>query len=502
MGTSAAPRVSPESAGSEASVIRGISWVGAGHVVSQLAWFSSLILVAALVSPSAFGSVAIAMVMVQVAWLLVGSGTRGSFVVAKEVTRAQVRYATAVNVGAGLAVGLLVVGLSGSVLDALVPGSDPDVLRVLALSIALYGLSIVPLALLQKELLFKRHAAANAGAALLASAGCAAAAVLGAGVWALVLRQVLFQALLATFAWTAARGLLPAESPGRRDLRRAARPPMASSFFILAVISFVALNMDYVIVGRVANVAQLGLYSLAFTIAFAPLTQFAWQIGKVLFPAAAREDSAAAAGIRAVKAVRLTALMLLPLVPIAVGLAPAVLPPLLGSEWESMVVPFQILVAVGVVHALLSILREFLLGSGSVGFCVRLEAVWVAATAASLVVLVQLDGIRGAALAHLLLVAPLAVVYAVWGGRRLGSNARVLWGAVRGSAGLLAVEAVALAFAVVGIRLAGAPSDAAWLGGTFAAAATLAGLVVFGHRRPVREAIELVRSARAAGATA
>ena len=134
---------------------------------------------------------------------------------------------------------------------------------------------------------------ANAGAALLASAGCAVAALAGAGVWALV----------------AAAGALPGAAGGLRldggaqpaaarpdgsprRWRRAARPAAASSFLLLAVISFVALNMDYVIVGRVADVAQLGLYSLAFTIAFAPLTQFAWQIGKVLFPAAAR------AGIR------------------------------------------------------------------------------------------------------------------------------------------------------------------------------------------------------------
>ena len=84
------------------SVARGVSWVGAGHVVSQLAWFGSLIYVAARLSPAAFGSVTIAMVMVQVAWLVVGSGTRGSFVVAKDVSRAQVQWAVAVNVASGL----------------------------------------------------------------------------------------------------------------------------------------------------------------------------------------------------------------------------------------------------------------------------------------------------------------------------------------------------------------------------------------------------------------
>src|SRR5436305_219290 len=71
---------------------RGVSWVGAGHVISQLAWFGSLFFIASLVAPKSFGSVTIAMVIVQVAWLVVGSGTRGSIVVTPEVSRAQVWY--------------------------------------------------------------------------------------------------------------------------------------------------------------------------------------------------------------------------------------------------------------------------------------------------------------------------------------------------------------------------------------------------------------------------
>ncbi len=448
------------------SVARGVSWVGAGHVVSQLAWFGSLIYVAAQLSPAAFGSVTIAMVMVQVAWLVVGSGTRGSFVLAKQVTRAQVHWAVAVNVGSGLAVGLGVVVFGGALIAAVAPGADADILRVLALSIALYGASVVPLALLQKDLRFKQHAAANAGAALLSSVVGVISFELGAGVWALVVRQVCFQALLAAFGWIGAWRIIP-RGDALSPLRRAARPGGGSGFMALAMISFAALNVDFVIVGRVTDVAQLGLYALAFTIAFAPMTQFAWQIGKVLFPAAARTDAAGDVGARASKAVRVTATVMLPAVVPALALAPILLPGVLGAQWEPMVVPFQILVVVGVVHALLAIVREFMLGAGSVGFCVRVEALWLAGTAAALVAGTQAAGITGAALAHLALVVPLAIAYAVRGAPRIGLDWRRLSRAVAPVAAVAGAQALALAATMVALG----GEDGAWVAGAAASAA-------------------------------
>ncbi|MCW3056396.1 MAG: Lipopolysaccharide biosynthesis protein WzxC [Solirubrobacterales bacterium] len=453
------PGVSPGGAreASLSNVVRGISWVGGGHVISQLAWFGSLFVIAAMVHPRAFGSVTIAMVMIQVAWLVVGSGTRGSMVVSPTFTRGQLWYAVAVNVASGLAMGLIVLFLGASVIHVFAPGANTLVLRILAFSVAIYGMSIVPLALLQKNLQFKRHAAANAGAAGLASVIAVIAALMGAGVWALVGRQILFQALLAGFAWRWARALLPAPSAERTSrLRALARPEGAAWFFGLALISFVALNIDYVIVGHFTDVARLGLYSLAFTIAFAPMTQFAWQIGKVLFPAAARTEQLDVVGTRSGKAVRLTAALLFPLVPPAVALAPILLPDVLGPAWRPMVLPCQILLVAGIAHAVLAIIREFMLGSGSVAFCVRVEGVWLIGMAGGLYAGVRLGGITGAAIAHAALVVPLIAVYVIWGARRIGSSASQLWRALQGVLGPVAVEAAVIALMLGLARATGA----------------------------------------------
>ena len=485
-------------AGSQAQrgdVVRGISWVAASHVIGQIAWFGSLFAIAALVDPSDFGSVTVAMVLVQVAWLLVGSGTRGAFVVTPQLSAAQVRRAAILNAGAGLAVGGAIALLAEPIGHLIAPGANIAVLRVLALSVSLFGLSIVPLALLQKELLFKRHAAVNATAAIVSSVVAVTAGLLGADIWALVARQVLFQALLAGLGWMAVRGVRPRAGPKGTAKRSSARPPDAKWFFLLAIVSFVALNVDYVIVGRFTDVTQLGLYSLAFTIAFAPVTQFAWQIGKVLFPAAARTAAADVAG-RTVKAVRLAGLALLPSIAPAVVLAPVLLPEMLGARWEPMVAPFQILWTVGVIHAVLAILREFLLGTGHVRLCVPIDFAWLLGVAAALAVLVSVDGMRGAALAHVVMAAPYAAAYMRYGLPRLGLGSRRFAGALTEVLLAVGVQGAATGILALGLPMLGAPR---LLTACVAAAGGLATLAAVLSRRrdgALAEALAMVGGVR------
>ena len=93
----------------------------------------------------------------------------------------------------------------------------------------------------------------------------------------------------------------------------------------------------------------------------------------------------------------------------ALVLAPWLLPLALGERWTESVVVFQILFPVGVAHAVLNLVGETLGGSGKVKLHAQLIAVWVVVIVPSLLVLVQTDGIRGAAIAHVVVLIPVAV---------------------------------------------------------------------------------------------
>jgi len=419
-----------------------MSWVGAGHVVGQSFWFGSLLVLAALLSPGAFGTVAVGLLMVTAATRLMGSGTRGSMILAPRLTRAHVTTALTVNVATGLALGSAIVVASVPMAHTFAHGADPLVLAVLGASVALYAPSIVPLTLLEKQLQFKRRASVQASAATTAAIVSIAAGLLGAGVWSLVIRQVVFQALLATLGWVAARPLIPprvSDPDAPRFVRLKRQGAMA--FVLFSLTDFVVFNADYLTVGHFTDTTQLGLYSLGYTLAFAPVSQFSVQLGSVLFPAAAASD-AETIRRRTIRGVRLSCLVLFPLIPVAFVLAPVVIPAVLGARWEGMVVPFQILLAVGVAHAVVNVIGESLSGTGHIDFRAWINVVWMLAMIGALVVLVQADGIRGAALAHLILYVPVALAYGFWGMRLLGAKAGQLGGALGAVGGMIALQAV------------------------------------------------------------
>jgi O-antigen/teichoic acid export membrane protein len=431
--------------------------VGGGHVVGQVFWFGSLIVLAALLPPQAFGTVTVGLLMVTAATRLMEAGTRGSIIVSRRLTRDHLATSLAVNVGVGIALAGGMALLAGPMVHAFARGSDATVLRVMALSVALWAPAIVPLALLEKRFMFKRRASVQAGATITASTLAVVAGVFGGGIWALVIRQVVFHALLAILGWIAARRLLPPRDQGLRRWKwQRLKRQGAVGFMLFSLTDFVVFNADFLIVGRLTDTARLGLYSLAFTIAFTPVSQFSAQIGRVLFPAAAASDPETMRR-RTLAAVRLTCLVLFPLTPVAIVLAPVLVPAVLGERWGGMVAPFQILIVVGVAHAVVNIIGESLAGTGQIGFRARVNLVWMIAMIGALVLFVSADGIRGAALAHLLVYVPVALVYGVWGMHLLGSSARSLGTALRAVLTSVVIQAAVTASLVVALSSAGLP---------------------------------------------
>ena len=457
-----------------------MSWSGAGHVVGQGFWFGSLLVLAGMLSPGAFGTVAIGLVLVTAATRLMEAGTRGTIIVARDFTRQQAMTALAQNLAVGAAMALVIGLMATPIAHTFAAGADAAVLLVLGLSVLVYAPAVVPLALLEKRMEFKRRATVQLTATVTAASLSVLAGALGLGVWALVIRQLVFQALLAALGWLAARRFLPAPD-GRTGAPRWQRLTRrgAAGFLVFSLTDFLVFNADYLIVGHFTDATQLGLYSLAFTIAFAPVKQFSAVLGNVLFPAAAASDPETIRR-RTVLGVRFTTLVLAPLVPAAVVLAPVLVPAVLGERWAGMVAPLQILVVVGVAHAIVNVIGESLSATGNIGFRARVNAIWMVGMLCALVPLVNAHGIRGAALAHAALYLPVALAYGLRGMRLLGAEPRRLRGALRGIGSILALQA-AVTFGAVGLLVdAGAPAIAG--GVTAAALGVAAGAALLASR--------------------
>jgi O-antigen/teichoic acid export membrane protein len=406
------------------SLARGFSWIWSGTLVGQAAWFGSLLILGTQLPPNAFGSVAIGMFVANAASLVQDAGSRGTIVLTRKLNVIDIVRAVSINFAVGVAVALAVWILADAIVSRFDAGANVLVLRVLILSVAVRALAIAPMAVLQRTMRFKLQASVLASSMLTAAIVSVAAAAAGAGVWSLVVRQLAAAALLPLLAWIVALRAIKAEIAAPARELGPARRKGAIWFFLLAATDFVALSVDSVVVGHSRGAAQLGLYSLAFTLAFAPLTNFAWQIGKVVFPAAAQTAELEVIVRRMLRITRLTSTVLLPLLPPTLVLAPVLLPRLLGQEWKPMVAPFEILVTVGIGHAILVALGDSLSGVGAIAWRARLHVGWSLGVVVALVLLVRAEGITGAALAHAVLFIPFALAYVVWGTRFLQTSAR------------------------------------------------------------------------------
>jgi O-antigen/teichoic acid export membrane protein len=472
-------------------LIRSAAWMSGAHIAGQAAAYGSLLVLARLIPPSSFGAVAAGTAILYIAVRIMDAGTQGSIVVSPRVSRAGLRRSQLRCLGAGLALSAAIAVGADALARAFAGHADARVMAVLGLGVPIYALAVVPMALLQRSLEFRDLARAWAASNILSAVAALSVGALGGGVWALVTRQMVWLTALASLLWWAGRRLLPPREVSRAEVRR---PAVARWFLVFGITQVVTLNLDYLIVGRMEPVGQLGLYALAFMIAFAPVDHFSAHVGKVLVAAAAASGRSES-GPRTVAATRMMALLLLPLAPVAVALARPVLPAVLGEKWAGMVVPFQLLVVAGVGYAVLNCIGEALTGGGEMPFRARVNVVWSLLTLVTLVVLVHADGIRGAATAHVVVVVAYAAVYLTAGARRAGTDPRTLWSALRPVVVVVALQAVVTAVVTVGLGRAGAPSGAAASLGAALGLAALLGASVRGEGAPMREMAVVLRAA-------
>jgi O-antigen/teichoic acid export membrane protein len=194
------------------------------------------------------------------------------------------------------------------------------------------------------------------------------------------------------------------------------------------------------------NAAFVGLYSMATTVANAPWRQFSSQVGQVLFAAAASEPETSHE--RTTRSVELMSMLMLPLLPVGIVIAPAVLPGVLGPEWAPMVHTFQVLFIVGIGNAVVNCIAEPLTGMGYMPFRAKLMVAQCVATLVALAVLVPVGGILGAATAQLIIFVPYAAVYFTAGARRADTSAAELWASMRPAVKALIVQLVVTAAAI------------------------------------------------------
>jgi PST family polysaccharide transporter len=324
--------------------VAGLLWMLYGKGAYAILQILVVGILARLVSPTDFGIVSAALIVISLSAIVSSIGLGPALVQRAELEQRHIDTAFTTSVLLGGFLGTVI--WLGAPLAAgffRIDGVTP-VLRALAFIFPLQGLATVAGSLLKRELRFRWLANVDV---ISYGIGYGALGItlglLGFGVWALVLGQIAHN-LIKT-------GILVAGHPPRIrgwPERRAFGDLMyfAGGFTVAKIANQVAQQGDYLVVGRFLGPAPLGYYGRAYNLMSAPASGFGTILDDVLFPTMARvQGDALRLGAAYRRGVALIGLIVLPASAALVLLAPEFVHVVLGQRWTSVIAPFQILAA-------------------------------------------------------------------------------------------------------------------------------------------------------------
>ncbi|PKH37440.1 polysaccharide transporter, PST family [Nocardioides alpinus] len=395
---------------------RGLGWSLMSTLALRIGNLLLSIVVARLVAPEAYGVFAVALTV----WMLLSAlsefGLGADLVRAKDPER---RAPTVATLGAGIGVIAALSMFAGAPRIAAAfesPGST-HTLVVMSLVPAMFGLTIVPAAMLQRA--YRQRALfAVYAAGLVASAVVTVSLILlGAGASSLAWGQVASQAVMLLALHVVAR-----HRPRFGFDRRLARESLSFSAPLAAanLVSWMLITVDNLIVSRELTTVALGLYVLAFNVSSWPMSAVGQAVRVVALPAFAETESEVERNAGLVRCFGPLAVVATAMGVGLASLASPVVSVLFGDEWTAAAAALVGLSVFGASRVLLDLVATFLIAAGETRAVLVVQLVWLATMVPAMVLGVRVWGLAGAGWAHVVVSVAVVVPAYAMALRRVG----------------------------------------------------------------------------------
>jgi teichuronic acid exporter len=398
------PGVRPDTA------MHGLRWIGTARLFTQLVTWSLTIFTVRLLQPRDYGIVATSSLFTVLATLILDGGLSAVLISRREV-------APLVQGAAVSAVLLLSIALAGLIALMAPAGATffhspalTSVLQVSALQLPLTALTVVPTAMLAKQLHFRQLALAQSLASVVQGIATLSLAYVGAAYWALIWGTLIGISVRMLLQW----GFL--QNRPRPNLKFGLLEPLLASGSQMVgqrVLYFITADFDTFALGRFGGPIVLGSYSLAKTLSHSALDQLSGVINQVSMPAFAAKIGDPQAQIDGLLLVIAAASFLVfPLFWLMGVISQVAFPLIFGSRWASMVVPFMAFTCILPLRSVYTLLDSAIVGAGRISTTFRNMLVWTAI----MVPLLAIGARFGANTAALMWVVgfPLVFGFAMW----------------------------------------------------------------------------------------
>lgn len=385
-----------------AHVRTGLRWSLVNSLVARMGNVALGIVLARLLVPADYGVFAIGLVAVLALQSMNELGTSIAIIRWRGDVRRPARTACTISLVTSVVLYIGCFLAAPALATFLDEPSATDVLRFMTLGVLCSGLSTIPNALLSRNLQQGRRLIADSVGFVVSTALTVPMALFGFGTAALASGTVVGN-LAATIVVLLLAPFRPRPGWNNDDARALLRfgMPMAwASLFWFAI-----MNVDYLVVGRVLDATQLGLYLLAFNLSSWPYNLLAPAIRRVAITGFARlhADSRAFNDAFTNSIGSLIAIVLLPSMLLAL-LSEPLIEVLYGSQWTLAAGALSWLAIVGFVRVLCDLCYDALVGRDRPQSLLRLQILWLVTLVPALIIGTIVGGIIGTGVGHAVVV--------------------------------------------------------------------------------------------------
>lgn len=352
-------------------VTRGLMWSAIERIGQVFFAFLVQLILARLLSPEEFGLIAMVAVFIAVSRAIVDSGFTVALIQKDKVEDDDVSTAFVFNLIASLLVALLLFLIASPVANFYGQPRLSEILPWLALSVLFGSLGSVHNSLLVRELAFQKIVRATLPATLLSGIIGIMMAYLGLGVWALVVQNVLQQAIVSA--------LLLIQSHWRFSLRFsrssfAAMFPYGVRLAIAGVLEQIFQNVYILVIGKTLTPAEVGYYQRARIFQQLPVSNIQAVLGRVLLPVFAAQQNDKDRLLKTMrKALKLSALIVLPFMAFMSATASPMILSLIGDKWLPAAPILQLLCIAGATYPISIINLSYISSIGRSDIYLNLE---------------------------------------------------------------------------------------------------------------------------------
>lgn len=378
-------------------VRRGLAWGFINSITLRLATLTLGIVLARLLTPDAFGAFAVALVIQTILINFADLGMSADLIRNPE-WRHRVPTVSSISLLAGGLLSTTIIVAAPVLASSLGSEQAAPVIAVMSLSLVIAAAGVAPFASLQREFQQSRYFLVVLTSFLLGS-GITVLLIVGFGWGAMAL------AVGKLVEQTCSVGLqfgLTRTRPRFGFDRSVARSALAFGLPVCGAnaLSWLVLNVDYIVIGRTLGAVTLGLYVLAFNVASWPVNALVQAIRNVALPGFARQDRTSSAK----SFVSSFALVLAGGLLVAALLAPLALPTVTfvyGPKWLPSAGALAVLAVFGTMRVVFDLMATFLIARGGSRPVLLVQIIWVTVLVPAMVVGVHTWGIVGAGVAHI-----------------------------------------------------------------------------------------------------